>query len=143
MRNWGGAKQVLPPPQLKKSERELYSWSSKLKIYRKLIQMISSRLPATFFSKPIFRPPQGVSPSQAANFLKIPYQNHNVEPEQIRMLAYHGFKEHFYHDSCVLQLSLCQCGAVDFVLFHEISDHVRRVSREPTVLNIPCLESFY
>ena len=79
-------------PRSEKSERKFYNWSSKLKIYRNLVPMISSRLPATFLSKPIFRPPQGVSPSQAANFLKIPYQNHNVEPEQIRILAYHGFK---------------------------------------------------
>ena len=55
--------------------------------------MISSRLPATFLSKPIFRPPQGVSPSPAANFLKTPYQNHNVKQKLIFLLAIWGFKK--------------------------------------------------
>ena len=89
MRNQGGGK--CSPPQSEKSERKIYTWSSKLKISRNFVHMISSRLPATFLSKPIFRPPQGVSPSPAANFLKIPYQNHNVKHKLICLLATWGF----------------------------------------------------
>ncbi len=59
----GGGGSRLPPPQLKKSGGRIYIWSSKLKIGDKIVQELSSRLPVTFFSEPIFGPPQGVSPS--------------------------------------------------------------------------------
>ncbi len=36
-------------------------------------------------------PSEGISEA-SSEFSEIPYQNHNVEPEQIRMLATRGFK---------------------------------------------------